>query len=79
MRLPGHMKTVTRLIHLTPKKISVTVISIVRLTILLKIDLNSPDVDYNFVGFVSWSIAESNMAIVAGTPYFHAYAPYYKE
>ena len=54
-----------RLDHLT--KISVTVISIVRLTILLKIDLDSPDLDYNFVGFVSWSIAESNMAIVAGT------------
>ena len=46
-----------------------TVISIVRLTILLKIDLTSPDLDYNFVGFVSWSIAESNMAIVAGTDF----------
>lgn len=41
-------------------------ISIIRLTILLKIDLNSPDLDYNYVDLSSWSIAESNMAIVAG-------------
>lgn len=53
-------------------------ISIVRLTILLKIDLNSPDLDYNFVGFVSWSIAESNMAIVAGTTHLYPCAHYYK-
>ncbi|KAL9131220.1 MAG: hypothetical protein Q9175_006820 [Cornicularia normoerica] len=42
------------------------VISIIRLTILLKIDLNSPDLDYNYVDLSSWSIGESNMAIVAG-------------
>ena len=49
-----------------------TVTSIVRLTILSKIGLKYPDLDYNFVGFVIWSIAESNMAIVAGAD-FHLY------
>ena len=43
-----------------------TVISIIRLPLLLKLDLNSKDLDYNFINFGSWSIAESNMAIVAG-------------
>lgn len=43
----------------------VTVISIVRLTIIVKLDTISLDVDYNSASLVSWSLAESNMAIVA--------------
>lgn len=44
-------------------------ISIVRLPILLpKLNLSSWDLDYSFVHSVSWSIAESNLTIVAGTP-----------
>ena len=41
-------------------------ISIVRLIILLKLNHESPDLDYDYVSLSSWSIAESNMAIVAG-------------
>ena len=41
-------------------------ISIVRLIILLKLNHESPDIEYNYVSLSSWSIAESNMAIVAG-------------
>ena len=41
-------------------------ISIVRLVILLKLNHESPDLDYDNVSLSSWSIAESNMAIVAG-------------
>lgn len=47
---------------------SVTVISIVRLPILLpKLNLSSWNLDYSFVHSVTWSIAESNLTIVAGT------------
>ena len=43
-------------------------ISLVRLTILFpRLQLNSMDLNYSFVNFGSWSIAESNMTIVAGT------------
>ena len=49
-------------------QLSVTVISVVRLTILFpKIDLNAWDLNNSFINFGSWSIAESNMTIVAGT------------
>ena len=41
-------------------------ISIVRLIILLKLNHESRDLDHNYVSLSSWSIAESNMAIVAG-------------
>lgn len=51
------------------KQRSVTVISIVRLPILLpKLNLSSWNLDYSFVHSVSWSIAESNLTIVAGKP-----------
>ncbi|CAD6588420.1 MAG: hypothetical protein ASARMPREDX12_003322 [Alectoria sarmentosa] len=43
----------------------VTIISIIRITILFKLDVSSLNLIIDFVGFVSWGIAESNMAIVA--------------
>lgn len=47
-------------------------ISIVRLTIIVKLDTISLDVDYNSASLVSWSLAESNMAIVAGMAFMSA-------
>ena len=43
-------------------------ISVIRLTILFhKIGTNPSDLNNSFIKFGSWSIAESNMTIVAGT------------
>lgn len=43
----------------------VTIISIVRLTTLVSVDLKSPDLDYNFAYVGVWTSTENNMAIVS--------------
>ncbi|CAD6563631.1 MAG: hypothetical protein ASARMPRED_000099 [Alectoria sarmentosa] len=43
----------------------VSIISIVRLTTLVHVDLKSPDLDYNFAHGGIWTTIESNIAIVA--------------
>lgn len=44
----------------------VTIISIVRLSALVSVDLTSPDLTWNFSYVSIWTITESNMAIVSG-------------
>ncbi|KAL8747123.1 MAG: hypothetical protein Q9190_000946 [Brigantiaea leucoxantha] len=44
---------------------SVTLISIVRLSTLVNVDLHSLDLDWNFTYVGVWTITESNMAIVS--------------
>lgn len=43
----------------------VTIISIVRLTTLISVDLKSPDLDYNFAYVGIWTSTEGNIAIVS--------------
>ncbi|KAK7947886.1 uncharacterized protein PG986_008772 [Apiospora aurea] len=42
----------------------VTVVSIIRLRLIVHVDLESPDVTFNFVTTVIWTIIETNIAIV---------------
>lgn len=46
---------------------SVTVVSIVRFHYLIKGNLTSPDITWNFVDIALWSVLEGNLAIVCGT------------
>ncbi|KAJ6439443.1 integral membrane protein [Purpureocillium lavendulum] len=46
--------------------IFVTVVSVVRLSYLLRGDLTNPDITWNFVDIGLWSIIEGNIAIVCG-------------
>jgi len=45
---------------------SVTVVSVVRLSYLLRGDLTNPDITWNFVDIGLWSIIEGNIAIFCG-------------
>lgn len=47
-------------------KISVIIISIVRLIACVNADYHSPNLDHNFAPIVIWSETESNIAIVCG-------------
>lgn len=46
---------------------SVTIISVIRLNYLLKLNLNDPDVTWNFVDVGLWSVLEANIAMICGT------------
>ena len=46
--------------------LSVMIVSIIRLSLLLKLNLTSPDISYEFVSVAAWSIVECNICIVCG-------------
>jgi hypothetical protein len=47
--------------------LSVTIVSIVRLRFILGVDLQSPDITWNFIDAIIWSNVECDTAIVCGT------------
>lgn len=52
------------------KTTSATITSIIRLVCLLRIDLNSEDITWNFVPYMIWTVVELNVSTITGkSPY----------
>ena len=52
------------------------IISIVRLVTVVDVDLNSPDLDWNFAPLIVWTVTESNIAVVCGKEFRIPYPPH---